>query len=250
MPRVTSGKPKRASSAATITSQVSASSKPPPSAQPSTAATSGFLIAAQVSPPHPGPGSTGSSPARERLQVHAGAEGAAGAGDDADGQSGILVQRVQSGGELLGYLMVDGVHLRGAVDRHRQDAVLTLSEDDPGWSGGRAHGALPSCDAAAGGMTPTERKSAMSRALNPSPARTSSLCSPRPGAPRAGTFALAWTVIGLLMVASRSFTPSGGTTISLALIASAGSSPAGRRCLDLYWSRAASVDKGAEIEVP
>src|SRR5258707_746360 len=158
MPRVTSGKPKRASSAATITSQVSASSKPPPSAQPSTAATSGFLIAAQVSPPHPGPGSTGSSPARERLQVHAGAEGAAGAGDDADGQSGILVQRVQSGGELLGYLMVDGVHLRGAVDRHRQDAVLTLSEDDPGWTGGGALCALPSRPAPAGGGRPRPRE--------------------------------------------------------------------------------------------
>ncbi len=113
-------------------------------------------------PAEPAAGQHRQLAAHERLQVHAGAEGAAGAGDDADGQSGILVQRVQSGGELLGYLMVDGVHLRGAVDRHRQDSVLTLSEDNPGCTGGRAHGALPSCDAAAGGMTPTERKSAMS----------------------------------------------------------------------------------------
>jgi len=65
-------------------------------------------------------------------------------------------------------------------------------------------------------MTPVERKSAISWAPKPRSARTSSLCSPRPGPALAGTFGLAWTVTGLLMVASRSSTPASGTTMSLA----------------------------------
>ena len=61
-PRFTSVSPNFAVSAATIRSQASAISKPPPSAHPSTAAMSGLRTTAWVSPPNPRPGRIGVSP--------------------------------------------------------------------------------------------------------------------------------------------------------------------------------------------
>ena len=67
-PRLTSGKPNCALSAATIRSQASAISKPPAKAKPSTAAITGFLGGVSMMPPRPRPGSSMRSPFTNALR--------------------------------------------------------------------------------------------------------------------------------------------------------------------------------------
>ena len=65
----------------------------------------------------------------ERLQVHPGAERAAGAREDRHAQVVVAVEAVQRGGHALGHRRVDGVAGLGAVERDLEDAVARLGED-------------------------------------------------------------------------------------------------------------------------
>ncbi len=67
-PRLTSGIPNLASSAATTRSQASTASNPPASAYPSTAAISGFFGGRWAKPPNPRPSTIGTSPWRNALR--------------------------------------------------------------------------------------------------------------------------------------------------------------------------------------
>ena len=65
----------------------------------------------------------------ERLEVHAGAEALAGAGEHADGQPRVVVELVERVGDSLRDGCVDRVALIGAVDRDQEDPVPTLGQD-------------------------------------------------------------------------------------------------------------------------
>jgi hypothetical protein len=65
----------------------------------------------------------------ERLEVHAGAEPLAGAGDDRDRHVVRAVEVVQGVRDALGHRPVDRVAGIGAVDRDQQDAVAALRQD-------------------------------------------------------------------------------------------------------------------------
>src|SRR5215212_8553208 len=126
--RLASGIPMRASRAATMRSQASAISNPPATAKPSMAAMSG-LSAALCKPAvaHPWPLAGG-----ERLEVHAGAEALAGAGQDADGDVVGFVEVVERRGDAFGQRQIHGVARVGAVEGDEQDAVPALGEDGLG----------------------------------------------------------------------------------------------------------------------
>ena len=82
--RLTSGMPSFAPSAATIRSQASAISSPPATAKPSIAAISGLSEPRSVIPRKAAPLDPRHLAGGKRLEVHAGAEETAGAGDDPD----------------------------------------------------------------------------------------------------------------------------------------------------------------------
>ena len=65
----------------------------------------------------------------ERLQVHARAERAAGAGEDAGAQRLVLVEPVERGGDPLGDGQVDRVARLRPVDRDDQDLAVGLGAD-------------------------------------------------------------------------------------------------------------------------
>ena len=65
----------------------------------------------------------------EGLEVHAGAEAAARAGEDADGERVVAVELVQRGGDPLRHRAVDGVAGLGTVDRDDEDRVAALGQD-------------------------------------------------------------------------------------------------------------------------
>ena len=125
--------PKRASRAATIRSQASATSKPPASAQPSTAAISGLRGGPWTMPAKPRPSDVRPLAGHERLQVHPRAERAAGAGEDADAQGVLAVEPVERRRDALGDREVDGVARLRPVERDDQDVAVGLGAD------GRAH---------------------------------------------------------------------------------------------------------------
>ena len=68
--------------------------------------------------------------ARERLEVHAGAEGAARAGHDADRQAVLAVEPVHGVGQPLADRGIHRVLGLGPVDGDDQDAVALFDQDD------------------------------------------------------------------------------------------------------------------------
>src|SRR6185312_15160915 len=153
-------------------------------------------------------------PAGERLQVHARAERPARTGQHTHRQRRVGVQHIQGGCELDRDLAADGVLLCRTVDGDRQNAVVTLGEYQVRRYVSCGHLTV-SCSGATG-ITLCSRSWPMSSALNPSCARTSSLCSPCSGARREGTLGSPRREIGLLTVYSRSLASSIGTTMSAA----------------------------------
>ena len=127
--RLTSGMPSLAPRAATIRSQASATSRPPATAKPSTAAISGLAEARWVIPAKPAVSRVGTLAGHERLEIHAGAEALAGPGEHAERQPGVGVELVQRGGDPLGDRGVDRVALVGPVDRDHEDPVAALGQD-------------------------------------------------------------------------------------------------------------------------
>ena len=120
--------PSLAPSAATIRSQARAISSPPATAKPSIAAISGFaarLLDDAREAPAPCPWTLAR---RERLQIHAGAEALALAGDHADAEPLVAVELVERGGHRLCHRQVDGVARVGAVQGDQEDAVPSLGE--------------------------------------------------------------------------------------------------------------------------
>jgi hypothetical protein len=71
----------------------------------------------------------GALAADERLEVHAGREVAAGAGEDPHLELGLAVELLQAGRDALGEREVDGVASVGPVQRDDEDAVAALGED-------------------------------------------------------------------------------------------------------------------------
>ena len=65
----------------------------------------------------------------EGLEVHAGAEARARAGEDADREVAVGVELVERRGDPLGQRQVDRVARLGAVERDEQHAVAALGED-------------------------------------------------------------------------------------------------------------------------
>ena len=128
-PRLTSGMPKRASRAATMRSHDSATSKPPASAQPSTAAISGLRGGALGDAGEAAVADVRALAGHERLQVHARAERAAGAGEDARAQRLVLVEPVERGGDALGDGQVDRVARLRPVDGDDEDLAVGLGAD-------------------------------------------------------------------------------------------------------------------------
>ena len=63
-----------------------------------------------------------------RRQVHAGAEGAAGAGDDDRADGVVLAGALEGVDQLVRHLDREGVHLVGTVQRQGEDAVFDLPE--------------------------------------------------------------------------------------------------------------------------
>src|SRR4051794_1345291 len=64
----------------------------------------------------------------ERLQVHAGAEALALAGDDADAELVGRVELVECGGHRLGHREIDGVPRVGSVQHDQQDSVAAFGQ--------------------------------------------------------------------------------------------------------------------------
>ena len=120
-----SGWPKVASSAATIMSQVIASSQPPPSANPRTAAISGRPIAAIRSQAsnRPPVASDAAICVRQLADVGTGRERpGAGAGDDDGPARRVGVERLERGGQRVEQVEAEGVERLGPIDRHEGDA--------------------------------------------------------------------------------------------------------------------------------
>lgn len=67
--------------------------------------------------------------AREGPEVHAGAEGAARAGQDRDDEFVVLLEVVDCGGECLCGRFVDRVAGVWPVDRDDEDSAVVLSDD-------------------------------------------------------------------------------------------------------------------------
>ena len=138
--------PKTASSAATRRSHHRASSRPPATAWPSTAAITGLVRVIRVGPIGPGPwsGIGRRSPVGHRLEVGPGAEGATGAGQH--GHTGRLVglEGLEGLPQGHGRRRVDGVAHLGPVDGHDGDRTVALGVDRAGAVGsvrgiGRGH---------------------------------------------------------------------------------------------------------------
>ena len=197
-PRFTSVSPNFAVSAATIRSQASAISKPPPSAHPSTAAMSGLRTTAWVSPPNPRPGRIGVSPFANAFRSMPALNVPPAPVSTPTDNVGSASSTSRAACQLDRDLAADGVLLCRAVDGDRQNTVVTLGEHQLRRYFSCGHFAV-SCSGATG-ITFCSRSWAMSSALNPSCARTSSLCSPCSGARREGTLASPRRVIGLLTV--------------------------------------------------
>ena len=89
-------------------------------------------------PARAAPLDVGALAGHERLQVHAGAERAAGAGDHPGAELVVAVQLVHRGGDPLGRGPVDGVARLGPVERDEQDVLAPLGEDWVGHGGGGA----------------------------------------------------------------------------------------------------------------
>ena len=121
--RLTSGMPSRASRAATIRSQASATSKPPATAKPSTAAMSGLRGGALDDPGEAAALDPRALPRHERLEVHPRAERAPAPVRIADLQLVLRVEAVERRGDALGHREVDGVARVGPVEGDEQDAV-------------------------------------------------------------------------------------------------------------------------------
>src|SRR5690606_5165421 len=77
----------------------------------------------------PPPRQRGTLAPGERLQVHSGAEGPTGTGEDADDRVGALVELVHGGRQLLGHLAVHGIAGLRAVDGEDRDPVADLGQD-------------------------------------------------------------------------------------------------------------------------
>ena len=120
--------PSLAPLAATIRSQARAISRPPATAKPSIAAISGFAAGFWTMPGESAVPRPWTLARRERLQVHAGAEALALAGDHADAEPVVRVELIERGRHRLGHRQVDGVSGVGAVQGDQQDAVPSLGE--------------------------------------------------------------------------------------------------------------------------
>src|SRR5581483_6949225 len=65
----------------------------------------------------------------ERLQVHAGAEPLAAAGEHAHAEARVGVELVERGGDPVRHRSVDRVALVGPVDRDQEDPSAALAQD-------------------------------------------------------------------------------------------------------------------------
>ena len=110
-------------------SQASATSSPPATAKPSIAAMSGLRDGALDDPGEAAVADPRALAGDEGLEVHAGAEARAGAGDDADREVAVGVELVERRRHALGQRQVDRVARLGAVERDEQHAVAALGED-------------------------------------------------------------------------------------------------------------------------
>ena len=128
-PRLTSGMPNAESFDATIRSVARASSHPPARQYPSTAAMSG-LAGRALGEPHSAALDDDVLATGERLEVHAGAERAARAGQDADRQAVLGIQPVHGVGQPPADRGVHRVRGLGPVDGDDQDAVALFDQDD------------------------------------------------------------------------------------------------------------------------
>ena len=126
IPSVISGWPNSAVSEATIRSQISASSQPPPSAQPETAAIIGVRHSASRR-------QNAGRRVKERLvelalgeraDVGAGGEDLVGAGDHDAADLGVGVEALDRAGELLHQLGRERVARLGAVQAAERDVVV------------------------------------------------------------------------------------------------------------------------------
>ena len=129
IPSVISGWPNSAVSEATIMSQASASSQPPPSAKPETAAISGVL---QRRDPLPEAAPSGGaapprSCARHRLDVGAGGEHLVAAGDHDAADLAVGVELLELARELLHQLGRERVARLGAVEPQQSDVAVDAS---------------------------------------------------------------------------------------------------------------------------
>ena len=127
--------PSRAPRAATIRSHASATSSPPATANPSTAAISGLSAERWVMPAKPRPSTYGRSPVTNAFRSMPGAEALAGAGEDADATARRRASSSSSAAAMpCGDGGVDRVALVRAVDRDQQDPVAALGQDRLGSS--------------------------------------------------------------------------------------------------------------------
>src|SRR5215204_75245 len=139
MPRRISISPSRASSDATRRSQASASSNPPPTAQPWTAAIVGFstFASAPVVGMHARADAraarvdrAGPAARRDLLEVEAGREGAiACAADDDDADVGIRIDVLAGRDDLADHLPTEGVERLRPIERQVSDVVLDAIDD-------------------------------------------------------------------------------------------------------------------------
>ena len=143
MPSVVSGTPNTALSLATMKSESAASSQPPASAKPSTAAMTGTgtaqdaegrLLEDHVLGP---PGLVGHLVAL--LEIAAGTERAvAGPGEDHRPDQWIAGESVEAGQEILAQRRVHGVHLLGPVHGDGDDEAVRRALDEEMAIGGHA----------------------------------------------------------------------------------------------------------------
>ena len=150
VPRSQSGTPKRrqntpnvASSAATRRSHHRASSIPPATAYPSTAATTG-LDKRESCRAHGSGAVVGDGAAvalGHRLEVGAGAEGPSGSGEDGDRAVLVVVEGHEGLAQLVGADAVHRVAALGPVDGHDGDRPVVLNEQGAGGGGHVALGA-------------------------------------------------------------------------------------------------------------
>ena len=149
-PRFTSGRPElRGVLAATIRSQASAISKPPPSAHPSTAAMSGLRTTAWVSPPNPRPGRIGVSPFANAFRSMPALNVPPAPVSTPTDSVGSASSRSSAAASWTATSRLTAFFCAGPVDGDRQDAVVTLGEHQLRRYFGCGHFAF-SCSGAAG----------------------------------------------------------------------------------------------------